>query len=95
MASGMIQKHPEVLSIESATLSSKTTDTNGYITGFGNVSNGKRFIVAPKCDAKNVALIPWVTTDGNWYCSAVNPSSLALLKSTSLGDITYLVITLR
>ena len=95
MATGAIPSPSDIISVTVGTLQNKTTDTNGYVTGFGNTANGKRFIVSPKCNNKNVALVPWVTMDGNWYCTAVAPSGWTVQKSTNVGDVSYLIVIVR
>lgn len=73
-----------------------TTDTNGFVA-VGSVKNddARTYVISARCDAKNIALIPWMTLEGNWYLTAVAPASMAVQKSTYLGGVRFLVATLK
>ena len=97
MAANKLSHVPDnIESIRVVSASNVTTDGNGYVA-LGVVKNngGKTYVSGARCDANNTALIPWMTTDGNWYLSAVSPAAMTMKKSTNIGGIKYLVITLK
>ena len=67
-----------------------TTDADGYVKG-GAISQANiGYIITAWCVSHNTVLIPWLTTDGNWYLTAMNGYVNARRIETNIGVVKVL-----
>lgn len=67
-----------------------TTDTDGYVKS-GIISQGNiGYIITAWCVNHNTVLIPWKTTDDNWYLTAMNGYVNTRRIETNIGVVKVL-----
>lgn len=67
-----------------------TTDTDGYVKS-GTISQGNiGYIITAWCVNHNTVLIPWKTTDDNWYLTAMNGYVNTRRIETNIGEVKVL-----
>ena len=67
-----------------------STDTNGYIATSAISQANVGYIITAWCVSNNSVLIPWLTTDGNWYLTAYNGYVTERRINTNVGLVKVL-----